>query len=365
LKLLVVSNTAWSIRKFRLGLVRGLQSHGCDVTAVAPADTDTASLPCEFIPIQLDRSSTNPVEDLRLFGRLKSLYRLLAPDAILHFTSKPNIYGAVAAGRLGIPSIANITGLGSAFIGGGPVAEVQRQLYRYALRFPRVVFFQNPEDRQMFVRRGLVHPDRAELLPGSGIDLTEFSPRPGPHGGRFVFLMIARLILDKGIREYVEAARILLARGVDAECRVVGFIDERNPSGVKASEFQAWIDEGAITFLGRRNDVREEIARAGCVVLPSYREGTPRTLLEAAAMARPIVTTDVPGCREVVEDQQTGLLCRPGDSQDLAEKMDRLFRLSPAERVRLGRNGRAKMEREFNEQIVVARYLEALRKVVA
>jgi glycosyltransferase involved in cell wall biosynthesis len=228
-----------------------------------------------------------------------------------------------------------------------------------------VVFFQNPDDRLLFIRRGLVPPDKVELLPGSGIDLAEFSPRPAPSGDRFAFLMIARLIRDKGILEYVEAARSLRARGIDADFRVVGFLDDGNPTSVKAAELERWTEEGTISVLGRRDDVREEIARAGCVVLPSYREGTPRTLLEAAAMGRPVITTDVPGCREVVEDGQTGLLCRAGDSRDLAEKMELLLGMAPAERERLGRNGRAKMEREFGEQIVVDRYLGALRKVTA
>ena len=365
MKVLIVSNTAWSILKFRLGLVLALQQAGWEVTALAPADGYTASLPCEFIPLEFTRSGTDPFGDLRLLRRLRVLYREMAPAVVLHFTSKPNIYGSIAAGQLGIPSIANITGLGSAFLGAGPVAWIQGLLYRYALPFARGVFFQNPDDRLLFLQRGMVSPDKAALLPGSGIDLAEFSPRPAPSGGRFAFLMIARLIRDKGIHEYVEAARSLRARGIDVECRVVGFLDEGNPTGVKAGELEHWAEEGVLTFLGRRDDVREEIARAGCIVLPSYREGTPRSLLEAAAMARPIITTDVAGCRWVVEDGQTGMLCKAGNSRDLAEKMELLLRLAPAERERLGRNGRAKMEREFGEQIVVRKYLEALQKVIA
>ena len=173
----LASNTAWSVGKFRSGLIRALRENGYRVAALAPPDGQAADLPCELVPIRVNRAGTNPLEDLRLLGELRAHYRRLRPAAALHFTSKLNIYGAIAAHGLGIPSIGNITGLGSAFLGGGPVARVQRELYRFALRRADRVLFQNPDDRELFLRRRLVEPEKTALVPGSGIDLDAFAPR--------------------------------------------------------------------------------------------------------------------------------------------------------------------------------------------
>lgn len=357
---LVVANTAWSIFNFRSGLLEALRAAGYRVTAVAPEDGYESCLPCEFTPVRLNRKSINPFEDLRFAGELRRIYRRLRPFAVLHFTSKVNIYGTLAARGLGVRCIDNISGLGSAFLGGGLVAGIQKLLYRLSLRHAYRVFFQNPDDADHFVRRRLVFPSRIGLLPGSGINLQRFRPRPKPPAVPFNFLLIARLLRDKGIYEYVEAARSLKARYPAVEFRLVGFHDDLNPSAVRREEMERWVREGAVNFLGRREDVRGVIAEADCVVLPSYREGTPRTLLEAAGMARPIVTTDVPGCRQVVEDGVTGFLCQVRDAADLADKMEAMIHLDPADRERMGLRGRRKMEREYDETLVTRRYLEAL-----
>jgi glycosyltransferase involved in cell wall biosynthesis len=359
----LASNSAWSLLKFRLGLIRTLQDQGLRVIALAPRDGSEERLPCECFPIRVNRSGTNPLEDLALLRELRRQYRGLRPVAALHFTSKLNIYGALAARWLRIPSIGNITGLGSAFLGGGPVAWIQQRLYRFALSGVQRIFFQNPEDLRLFTGRRLADPSRSRLIPGSGVDLQAFSPRPLPPNERFVFLLIARLLRDKGIHEYVEAARRLKAGGADVECRLVGHLDSGNPSAVDEGSLARWTAEGVIEYRGARDDVREEIALADCVVLPSYREGTPHTLLEAAAMARPLIASDVPGCRQVVEDGVNGFLCRARDSADLAARMSRMLDTPEAERRAMGSRGRAKMQKEFDEGLVVRAYLEALREL--
>ncbi len=362
--IVIASNTSWSILNFRLGLIEALAGEGFDVAALAPADAHTPRLPCRSVSIRMDRGGKNPFSDLLFLHRLKCAYRSLQPTAILHFTPKINIYGSIAAHGLGIPGIVNITGLGTGFLGGGPVALVQQELYRFALRFPDTVFFQNADDHRLFLDRRLVEAQQAELLPGSGIDLDRFAPCESASGRRFAFLMIARLMRDKGIYEYIEAARILKQAGLPADFRVIGYLDEGNPTSVSRGELECWIGEGTIEYLGRRNDVRDEIARADCVVLPSYREGTPRSLLEAAAMARPLITTRAPGCREVVEDGLTGYLCGVRDGTDLAEKMKAMVGLSCQERHEMGARGRAKMERSYDEKIVIRKYIAALRRIV-
>jgi glycosyltransferase involved in cell wall biosynthesis len=193
------------------------------------------------------------------------------------------------------------------------------------------------------------------------VDLARFLPQSRQGGPDFVFLLIARLLKDKGTLEYVEAARLVRLGNTQARFQILGQLDPANPSAIGERELRAWVEEGTIEHLGWSDDVRPAIAAADCVVLPSYREGTPRTLLEAAAMARPVITADVPGCRQVVEHGRTGYLCRVRDPQDLAERMSQMLRLTPAERVGLGAEGRRKMEREYDEALVIDRYLRALQ----
>jgi glycosyltransferase involved in cell wall biosynthesis len=200
------------------------------------------------------------------------------------------------------------------------------------------------------------------LLPGSGIDLTRFSPTPdnGRAGGEMCFLLIARMLWDKGVGEYVEAARRLKQRHPGVRCALLGFLDVRNPAAISREQVDAWVAEGVVEYWGSSEDVRPEIARSDCVVLPSYREGTPRTLLEAAAMARPLVTTDAVGCREVVDDGVNGYLCEVRSADSLGDAMERMMLRTPAERAGIGAAGREKMARQFDERLVVEAYLKVV-----
>jgi glycosyltransferase involved in cell wall biosynthesis len=233
-------------------------------------------------------------------------------------------------------------------------------LFRIALRRADRVFFQNEDDRSTFVDRGIVSAQVASRLPGSGVDITRFSPMPPTGNSAPVFLMIARLLRDKGVIEFVESARLLKKKLPLARFQLLGPLGAVNRTAVTRTEVQAWVDEGSIEYLGEADDVRPFLQRADCVVLPSYREGSPRSLLEAASAGRPVIASDIPGCREIVEDGQTGLLCRAKDSADLAEKMEMIAGLPEETRREMGRRGRRKVETEFDERIVLDQYTLAL-----
>ena len=329
-------------------------------------------LGCRFIVLPMDNKGTHPGRDLLLLIRFLKLFYRERPDVFLGYTVKPNIYGSIAAHILGIPVVNNIAGLGAVFIKDGWLVRLVRGLYRVALSRSAKVFFQNNDDRVLFMNSGLVRPEVADLLPGSGIDLTRFSSNSDDtalqhstgNDGHFRFLLIARMLRDKGVGEYVTAAKLIRLRYPHAECCLLGFVDVQNPAAISRAEMDAWVAQGDVIYLGVSDDVRVEIAMADCIVLPSYREGTPRTLLEAAAMGKPIVTTDAVGCREVVDDGVNGYLCRVRDAEDLAEKMLRMIELSPSARAYMGAAGRKKIELEFNEKIVIDKYLDVIGALV-
>jgi glycosyltransferase involved in cell wall biosynthesis len=303
----------------------------------------------------------NPVDDLKLQRRLKRIFAEERPDAIFSYTIKNNIFGARAALAAGVPFVPNVTGLGTAFLSGGLLQIVAEQLYRRAFGRLPIIFFQNEDDRSLFLDRKLVRSEQARLLPGSGIDLARFAPAAMPSAKEPpVFLMIARLLRDKGVVEFVEAARQIKQRHPNARFQILGATGSQNRTAIDSATVQAWVAEGLVEYLGTTNDVRPAIVGADCVVLPSYREGAPRTLIEAAAMARPLIATDVPGCRSVVERDITGFLCNARSADSLAAAMDHFLGLSFEARSAMGHAGRAKMEREFDQVLVVDAYREAL-----
>ena len=235
-------------------------------------------------------------------------------------------------------------------------------LYRLALRKAPVVFFQNPDDKALFVDRGLVRSDQARLLPGSGVDLDRFRETPLP-GGPVTFLFIGRILGDKGVRELAEAARELRKIHPAARVQLLGPLDRGNRSAIKLTELEQWVADGFVEYVGDTDDVRPFIEKATAVVLPSYREGLPRSLLEAGAMGRPLIATDVPGCREVVQDSVNGFLCEARSAASLAEAMARFVSMSADRQAGLGTASRKKIESQFSEGIVIQAYLRELGNV--
>ena len=364
-KILITVNAAWNIWNFRRPLVEALLSDGHEVTILAPKDDTVPKLQargCSIRHLEMNAKGLNPLQDAKLLLRLRQHFRDIKPDVILSFTIKNNIFGAIAAKFAWIPFIPNVTGLGTAFLSGGVLERVAVMLYKTAFRKLPVVFFQNEDDRTLFLERGLVTENQARRLPGSGIDLDRFAAAAFPsEDGAPIFLMIARLLRDKGVLEYVEAARHVKAHHAQARFQLLGATDAENRTAIDRQTVQAWEQEGVIEYLGTVEDVRPMIEAAHCVVLPSYREGAPRTLIEAAAMARPLIATDVPGCRAVVEDKTTGFLCQVRSGESLAAACEAFIALTSEERAALGRAGRAKMEREYGQNIVLEAYRAALR----
>jgi glycosyltransferase involved in cell wall biosynthesis len=368
MKILLSVNAAWNIWNFRKPLVEALIAEGHSVMVLAPRDDTAAKLEalgCSVRHLEMSVKGLNPARDLGLLLRLRHIFRALRPDIVLSFTIKNNIFGALAAKTLGLPFIPNVTGLGTAFLSGGALETVAVSLYRTAFRGLPVVFFQNDEDLDLFLARGLVSQDQARLLPGSGIDLVRFAPAPWPEEGRApVFLMIARLLRDKGVLEYVDAARRVKATLPAARFQLLGAAGVENRSAIGRETVLQWEAEGVIEYLGTVDDVRPAIAAAHCIVLPSYREGAPRTLIEAAAMARPVIATDVPGCRAVVEAGRTGFLCEVRSGESLARACQDFLDLGQADRVKMGEAGRAKMARDYDQRLVVDAYRAAIEDTV-
>ena len=360
---IVSSNTCWSLYNFRAALIRALVERGDRVIALAPRDRyrdRLASLGCNVQHLELDNKGNNPWRDGRTLLAYFSTYRRIRPAVALHFTIKPVLYGAIAARSLGIPCVSTITGLGTAFIHHTPLTRLIEFLYRFSQSWPSRIFLQNSDDLRLFQQRRLANPVRTERLPGSGIDLARFAPVPFPRNCAPIFLLSGRLIWHKGVREFVEAARRVKSRRENVRFQLLGPLGVANRTAISTNELQHWVQEGVIEYLGETDDVRPRITAAHCVVLPSYREGLPRALMEAAAMGRPIITADSPGCREVVDDGESGYLCKPRDVGSLAEAMERILNLPESALRNMGLHGRAKMVNEFDERSVVERYLSAI-----
>lgn len=369
-KVLICSNTAWSLVNFRSGLIKALLHKGLDVAAVAPEDgyaPRLAELGCRYIPLAMDNKGTNPGSDLLLLTRFYSLLRRERPSVFLGYTVKPNVYGSMAAHFLGIPVINNVAGLGTVFVRESWLSRIVRLLYRLAFSRSHKVFFQNSDDRKLFVGAGMVLDRLSDQVPGSGVNLSHFTVAPVPPlvGRPFRFLLPARMLWDKGVAEYIEAAEQVHRRFPNTEFGLVGFLDVLNPGAISRRQMDAWTKKGFINYFGEVADVRPYLAAADCVVLPSYYpEGVPRALLEAAATGRPIITTNAVGCRDAVEGGITGYLVQARDPKDLAEKMGKMMVITPEERAAMGKLGRAKMMRDFDEKLVIDRYIDAIDQVV-
>ena len=361
-------NTAWNIFNFRSGLISALSQAGFDLAAYAPPDEyipRIEALGVRYVPMELDNARTNPILELLTLGRMLRLLGRERPALILSYTPKVNIYISLAARVWGIPVVANVSGLGRTFIAGDWLNRVARLMYRIAFSWPARIFFQNAEDRAIFLNAGLVKKERITLVPGSGVDVYRFSPALKMRDdSAFVFLMAARLLWDKGVREYVVAARQLKAEFPAVSFRLLGFLDFPSPSAVPRTDVEAWEREGIIEYLGHSDDMVSVYRDVDCVVLPSYREGMPKTLLEAASMGLPAITTDVPGCRQAVVEGETGLLCKARDANSLADAMRRMLLLMPEQRAKMGKAARDRVVREFNEVIVIERYLEVVKSIL-
>lgn len=346
-KIFIIGSFAESLINFRGQLLQEMVKGGHQVVACAPeasVEIQNAlhAMEVEYQDVPIERAGLNPAKDIKTIYSLFRLLRKIKPDIFLGYTVKPVIYGSLAAKLAGVPHIYSmITGLGYAF--GGEdlksklVGNIVRMLYRLSLKMNCKVFFQNPDDRTLFLKLGIVkNQEQSVLINGSGVDVDFYWPIPFPK--KISFLLIARLFKDKGIREYVESARIVKRKYPDIDFRLVGWIDE-NPASISEDKLQSWIKDGIIEYLGKLSDVRPAIAGSSVYVLPSYREGLPRTVLEAMSMGRPVITTDASGCKETVEEGRNGFLVPVRNVGALVEAMERFIE-EPELIVRMGQESR-------------------------
>jgi len=368
MKIIFSSNISWSIYNFRLKLLKSLQKDGHEIYAVANEDEYSVKLVNEgfhFEAINSNNNATNPFEDLKTVYSYYKIYKKIQPDVICHNAIKPNIYGTIAAGFLNIPTVNNISGLGTLFIKKSFSTKIAKFLYKFSQKKATKVFFQNNDDLNLFIENKLINASKVQVIPGSGVDTSRFIPNVDKkEDSSFEFLFIGRLLYDKGIREYVDAVRLLKNKYPTVKFNILGPLYENNATAITQETLDTWIKNNEIIYLGQTDNVEEVMKIANCVVLPSYREGLSKVLIEASSMGLPIVTTNVPGCRDVVIDNETGFLCEVKNSEDLAKKMEKMLLLSVEERKEMGDKARKRAIAVFDEQIIIQHYKNAINEIV-
>lgn len=360
--LLLVANSSWNLAHFRGGLIRALQGAGWRVEGAVPEGDAPVARKVLTHHFPLVAESTAPISELRSLLGLIRILRAVRPAAVLSFTPKGNIYGGLAARALGLPFLPNVSGLGTGFIRGGFLQRVQQSLYREAFRPAPTVFFQNPDDSRLFEQLGIVEADQVQILPGSGVDCRRFQPTPLPSQkeGQAELLFVGRLLGDKGVRELAEAMRLVRSSNPTVRLTLVGEAGAANHSAISPGEVAGWEREGLLRHARRTDDVRPFLAAADAVVLPSYREGMPRALLEAAASGRPLLASDVPGCRELVAHEANGLLFEVRSASSLAEAILRYADTSLPTRRAWGAAARRLAEEKYDERLVHEAYLRSV-----
>ncbi len=360
----LTSNTSWYLYNFRGSTIQALCKSGDRVICLSPADGFSQRLVDEFgaehIALPLDGKSTGAVQELVSLRYIWKVMRQSKPDFVFNFTVKMNIYCGLVCALQEIPFANNISGLGTAFIHDSWLFRRVRQVYGLVNQRARHLFFQNDEDLSVFRDKAMLGATPYTLLPGSGVNLQRFQVSPLPQSGAITFIMIARLLGDKGVREYAEACGQLKAQGLEVRCLLVGPVGVSNRTAITKEEVDGWVARGWLEYLGETDDVRPLIEQAHVLVLPSYREGMPRTVLEAAAMGRPAIVSNVPGCRHAIEPDVTGWFCEVRSVKSLAQQMIRVYGLSPLQRQKAGDAARLRMEAYFGEDRVVQAYLDCL-----
>ena len=365
IKVALVANTAWSIYNFRLGVMRAMLDKGIEVIAIAPRDDYADKLTAAgvtYISLNLKAHSTSPFTDMKTWYHLYQIYKDQRPDLVLHYTIKMNIYGSIACSWLGLTSISVVTGLGRTFQLSKYTQLLINRLYQQATKANQEVWVLNTEDKKRLAKEGIVESEKIFLLPSEGVNTRRFiGSEPKPNKKIFRFLYAGRLLHDKGILAYIEAARHMVQAGYKVRCEVVGFVNPEDSMSVSLNDLHKWQDEGIINYLGSHEDVRPFIDRADCIVYPSYyQEGVSRILLEAASMSRPIITTDQVGCRDVVQHDKNGFLIRPQSLEELISAMIKMMSLSHQDRIIMGHRGRLLVKELYDEEKIIKVYFDRL-----
>lgn len=367
MKIMFVANYMWDIYIFRAGVLRALVEAGHEVVAVAPddgrIDLEKIIPGLRTISIKLNKRGINPIEDIKLIKDLYLLYKKEKPDLIFHYTIKPNIYGSIAAKLSKCNSIAILTGLGYSFVQKSLVSKIAVSLYKFSLRFSKEIWVLNRDDKDTLISKGIGSENKIFILPGEGIDCDRFKPlKKDRDDQKVVFLMVARAFIDKGFKEYEESARRIRAKyGDQVEFWYLGALGENAVSGITKEYMDSLVHEGTLNYLGITDKPELIIKECDAIVLPSYREGISKTLLEGAAMGKAIIASNVTGCKEIVDDNISGYLAQVKNVDELVEKMEKFISLTADERDKMGLLGREKVLREFDEKIIIDIYKEKIK----
>ncbi|MEM9544414.1 MAG: glycosyltransferase family 4 protein [Bacteroidota bacterium] len=368
----LVANSTWNIYNFRLNVIDKLLAEGHQVLVIAPIDEyleykEKYPKVIHYSLRSLDRDSTNPLKDIILIAELVKKYKVLKPDLVLHYTNKPNIFGGFAARIVGIPSIAMVTGLGYAFIHNGWIKKITTWLYKMVGRFHKKFIFENIEDRELFESLKIIRPDQGVSIKGCGVNTTYFAPYPNgvlKANDEVIFTFIGRLLYDKGIKEFVLAAKGIKAKYPKVSFWIVGELDLENPATIDKEDLIEWTANDIVYYHGFQRDVRPYIAKSDCIVLPSYREAIPRTITEGMSMGKPVITTDTAGCREAVDVGKNGFLANVKSIESLQQTFEQFINLSAEERHQMGEAGRQKALNEFDDRKIAASIYSEIEKII-
>lgn len=364
-KILMLGNSHLVIFGFRGELIKRLIRDGYEVIVAFPngpfgeGEITSKGYGCKFVEIPINRRGKNPVQEALLLRKYYKVIKDILPDVVLSYTVKCDTYGGIVCNHLGIPFIPNITGLGKGLAEGGLTGIITTELYKRAVKNAKCVFFQNEQDKKFF-ELSEIKFGYSVILPGSGVNLEKFIPLPYPSGEGIVFTYIARVMKAKGIDQFLEAAKVIKAELPNTQFHICGYCEEDYKNIINEA-----VDKGIVVYHGMVKNIVEIEQMSSCIVLPSFHpEGVSNVLLEAAASARPVITTDRPGCRDAVDDGISGFLIKERSSEDLIDKIRKFIALSIEKRIQMGLAGRQKMEREFDRQIVVDAYLREIEKVI-
>lgn len=359
-KIVIIGNHDVGLYNFRKELIVALIQNGLEVIILCPNGDKISKLKelgCRLIFVDIARHGTNPITDIKLLMKYRNELKKIKPRAVLTYTIKPNIYGGFAAASLKIPFFANITGLGSAIQSPGVVQRISLALYHLSLRRAHIVFFQNEENMRFITNK--ISDINGKLLPGSGVNVNDFTLLSQSSNEKFIFLFLARVMKDKGIDEFLLAAEHFHAIRNDIEFHIAGFYDGDYESIIKEK-----MDSGLIIYHGQVNDVKELFKQVNCVVLPSYHEGMSNVLLEASASGIPVIASDIPGCREIIDDGKTGFIFESKNAKALIKAMNKIINLAPNQLREMGLLGRRKVVKEFDRNIVVSEYMKKIQEVI-
>jgi len=369
-KIILTSNILWTITQFRKDLIKHLKN---DYEIICIADDDEFSdasldvinkLGVKFIKIKVDRKGMNPVRDIFYMYSLYKVYKNIKPDLVIHYTIKPNIYGSLVASMLKMKSFAVVSGLGSSLMQDNLLSKIIKFLYKVALRGSSKVLFLNQDDMDIFLTTKIIQQEKALLLPGEGVDINHYKlcEKVKISENKITFLMIARLLKDKGIYEYIEAIKKI--KNDKVEFLLAGVLDKGNPTSIKEEELQGWIKDGIVRYLGKTDDIKEFLKLADVIVLPSYREGLSRVLLEACSCEKFIITSDIAGCKELCIDGENGYLCNPKDINSLFISLEKTIALGQEKLQQQGKIGRTLMIKSFSSEIVNNIYTKLIKETI-